>query len=105
MKERRDGHDSTSGGLQATDMHPDETEQNANESLVDRNGQMYDSCTSIGVLLPQVSLHVCRVCIHFPTVLHTETEVTRRMEEDIPGVAGVTLILHLKLMVLQCFCT
>ena len=62
-------------------------------------------CTSIGVLLPYMSLHICRVCKHFPAVRHTETEFTRRMQEDIPGVTSVALILHLGLMILQCFCT
>ena len=83
-----------------------QTGRNANEDSVVCIGGMDrdDFRTSIRVLPPHVSFQVCRVCIHVPTVLHTETEFPSRMQEDVPGVAGATLILHLSLMVLQCFC-
>ena len=85
-----------------------QTGRNANEDSVVCIGgkeQRYDFRPSIGVLPPYVSFQVCCVCIYVPTVLHIETEFPGRMQENVPGVADVTLILHLSLMVLQSFCT
>ena len=62
---------------------------------------MYGHRTSIGVLLPCVPLYVCGVRVRFPTLQCTETEFVGEMKEDIPDTAGVTLVLHFSLMVLQ----
>ena len=61
---------------------------------------MYGHRTSIGVLLPRVSLYVCRVRVHFPTLQCIETVFVGEMKEGIPDTAGVTLVLHFSLMVL-----
>ena len=58
-----------------------------------------------GVLLPHVSFQVRGVCIDFATVNFTETDLAGKTYQDIPGVTGISLILHLGLVVLQCFRT